>query len=420
MANQFRKIVELNPKVKKLGSIYVQNQSMLEVTFDCDAGNMTRTYLDTGNGASSLIKADRVPVLTPYRYGEQRVEIEFTTPQNVTASVHSNDIEVEPWSTPKILNFKAYRVDTNGNANKNGEEIKIEYEFIVANVANKNTYSLTLSYLDEQGNTHSVQTVKHQAGTNDYHKTGSIHFKGRKFSKDFSWKFKAVLTDHFSTDEASREVKGLDDIPIHFSGDGKSVAILTSSSAHGEFECGAPFVLQNTRSYPNVDRFYYNSNNGQTPLSVGEFVTQTWDRFVVNGRNPVGVLAQFPSSWSPTGKDVWLDGYLVYINDPASDNNNYAVGIFQNLTGHVWVMRIMNIKLLMNVIHEVGIVSQIPYDKAYVSWVDVGLQAYPKDSVYQSTIRNNPSLKFGGQWKLIDKRTASESKETIYSWKRTD
>lgn len=181
---------------------YVQSKSTLAVAISA-----------SGAYGSTIITYETYIQAVPYRAASFTSEIitasgtvgiitTVTDSRGRTKQV-SNSITVIAYSPPKITSMSAYRVDTSGNVNTDGERIAIDMNFSISPVSNKNDHTFEIQYRLESES--SFATISSGSASWSYNNTQKF-LNSPVISINNTYVVRLEISDFFQTVTADFEI----------------------------------------------------------------------------------------------------------------------------------------------------------------------------------------------------------------------
>lgn len=142
---------------------YVQGKSKLKIEVNASGsqGSTIKAYSTTIDGKTYTSKSVTTSALSGT--GTLTIKTTVTDSRGRTAST-TWDVNVLPYSAPKIVSLSAKRCNSDGSANASGGYIKITFASSVTALNNKNTANYTLQYKKNTATTYTSQTLSDYAG----------------------------------------------------------------------------------------------------------------------------------------------------------------------------------------------------------------------------------------------------------------
>jgi len=265
---------------------YVQHQSKLKVAITA-AGAYKSTVTKyqtviqsvTYSGASftsNIITAS----------GTMAVKTTVTDSRGRTATV-TNNVSVLAYALPKITTFNAFRCDANGNEDTDGTRVKVELNFSISSVNNKNDKYYEVVYRKKDSN----ESWGAIASGNIYSRNESF-VSGSYFNVDYAYELALQLYDYFSGSRAELDIPTAFTL-IDFKANGKGIAFGKVAETDNLLDIDFPILARRGVSYEPIEAgtnlnditapgFYGSASAGSAnfvncPFSSGTFTLEVMD-----------------------------------------------------------------------------------------------------------------------------------------------
>ena len=207
---------------------YVQGKSKLSVSIDAsdtyDAE--IKSYVTIFDGAT--YNGSSFTTNTISGSGNLKMVTTVTDARGRTATM-TQTIAVVAYTPPQITAMSAYRIDTSGNEDDNGERIAVNVSYAVASVNSKNTRLYSVRYKASSGSYTDIVTS--QTAETSY--SGTLTYTSSPvISGDSAWVVQFELSDYFTTISVTSEIPTAYTI-IDFGKSGKGVAFGKVSAKDG-------------------------------------------------------------------------------------------------------------------------------------------------------------------------------------------
>lgn len=198
------------------------------------------------------------------------------------------DVTVQPYSTPKIAAFSAYRCDADGNADDEGQYIAVTYQYSVSPVgANMNTASMAINYKrsDATSYTNLLTSTALSASTTSKPKTVV-------FSTDYQYDLQMTLTDWFGgTPVTANTLLPTAAVIMDFRANGKGLGF-GKVSEHDGIEFGWDIVDQ-IKSFGTMNGHYKTHDGLLIQWGLVSITPSAAD-------TPTSVLVNYPVAFADT------------------------------------------------------------------------------------------------------------------------
>lgn len=192
-------ISEATPNIATKFAAYVQNKSTLNVGITASGvyGSTITKYETTIQGMT-YHKSSFVSELI-ISSGTMGVTTKVTDSRGRTAQV-TNSVTVQAYSPPKITAFSAYRCDSTGTADYEGAYLKIEFNYSISPVNNKNDKSYEIVYRQKDTSTWETLT-----SGNVYAQNTNI-ISSALFNPDNAYNLTLNIEDYFAEASATLDI----------------------------------------------------------------------------------------------------------------------------------------------------------------------------------------------------------------------
>lgn len=249
---------------------YIQHKSQLKVAITA-AGSYKSTiskYQTTIQSVNYSGSSFTSNVITAN--GTIAVKTTVTDSRGRTATA-TNNVTVLAYSLPKITTFKAFRCDTNGNENPDGTRLKVELNFSISSVNNKNDKYYEVVYRKKDSN----ESWGAIASGNIYSRNESF-ISGSYFNVDYAYDLALQLYDYFGGARAEIDIPTAFTL-MDFKGNGKGIAFGKVAEKDDLIDFGMPVSFSNSNWIDlTLDSNFksYNDINENRPKykAIGEMV----------------------------------------------------------------------------------------------------------------------------------------------------
>lgn len=184
-------ISEATPNITVKFGAYVQNKSTLNVEINANGvyGSTIEKYETTIQGMTYHKSSFVSELITSS--GAMAVITKVTDSRGRTTQV-ANSVTVQAYSNPEILAFSAYRCNSTGAADSEGSNLKIEFNYSICSVNNKNDKSYEIIYREKGAST--WETI---ASGNAYAQNTNI-ISDALFDPNTAYDLRLNIEDYFS------------------------------------------------------------------------------------------------------------------------------------------------------------------------------------------------------------------------------
>ena len=265
---------------------YIQHKSQLKVSITA-AGSYKSTiskYQTTIQSVNYSGSSFTSNVITAS--GTIAVKTTVTDSRGRTATA-TNNVTVLAYSLPKITTFKAFRCDANGNENSDGTRLKVEVNFSISSVNNKNDKYYEVVYR-LKGSNNSWGAI---ASGNIYSRNESF-VSGSYFNVDNAYDLALQLYDYFGGARAEVDIPTAFTL-MDFKANGKGIAIGKVAETDNLLDVDLPILARKGVKYDPIESntdlndyitpgFYgsASANNGaftNCPLTSGTFTLEVME-----------------------------------------------------------------------------------------------------------------------------------------------
>lgn len=213
-------IVEATSGLAEQFAAYVQNKSTLAVAITA-AGAYSSTitkYETTIQGVKYTGASFTSQALTAS--GSVSVVTTVTDSRGRTTT-NTETITVLTYFTPRINSMSAYRIDTSGNADDEGNRIAVTMDFEIAEVGARNNRTFTLQYRKSSDATFTTFS----SGAASWTYSGTQTFTSSpEISTDYAYVIRLIITDYFGSAQQDFDVPTAF-VVMDFRSTGKGLAI---------------------------------------------------------------------------------------------------------------------------------------------------------------------------------------------------
>lgn len=183
-----------------------------------------KTYTGSTWTADTLTSAGTLSVVTT-----------VTDSRGRTAK-RTTSLSVLDYSAPKIQVLQAYRVDSTGAADEQGDRLALKMQYSVSSLNSKNTASAVVEYKLHSATTWTTLTTFTALSYNSTYKPSTP-----AFSVDSQYDLRVTLTDWFGTSTAYTTTLPTAEVILDIKADGKGLAVGKVAEAEG-FDVGWDFT----------------------------------------------------------------------------------------------------------------------------------------------------------------------------------
>ena len=173
---------------------YIQGKSKLKVTIAASGakGSTITAYSTTLLGKTYTGSSWTSPALTGS--GSVQLVTKVKDSRGRWSAAKTTTISVLAYSTPQINTLSAYRVDAAGDADEQGEYIRVNYRYSVTSLGGKNTASMAIEYKPSSGSTWTQLLSGTALSVNTTASPASP-----TFSIDYQYDIRLTVRDWFGT-----------------------------------------------------------------------------------------------------------------------------------------------------------------------------------------------------------------------------
>lgn len=206
---------------------YIKNKSKIKATITAAGakGSTIKTYSTTFNGKTYTGSSWTSGVLSAS--GSLSLVTTVTDSRGRTAK-KTTTITVLDYSQPVIFLLDAYRVDSSGAANPDGEYIAVQYKYGVTSLGGKNTASMAIEY-KRSTETEWAQLLTGSALSAD---TTALP-QSPTFSTDYQYDVRLTLSDYFGAANPFTTVLPSGAVIMDIMADGTGMAFFKTAEREG-------------------------------------------------------------------------------------------------------------------------------------------------------------------------------------------
>ena len=215
---------------------FVQNKSALKVTVTATGikGSTITAYQTTVLGKTYTGASFTTDLLTAS--GSVTLSTKVKDSRGRWSAAKTTTITVLAYSTPKVQELRAFRVDADGAADEQGEYIRVDYRYTVASLGSKNTAAAVIEYkrtTEDEWATLLTNTVL-EAYT-------SVKPETPTFPTDYQYDIRLTVTDWFGSFATYTATLPTGEVILDILGNGKGFAIGKVAELEG-FDLGFSIV----------------------------------------------------------------------------------------------------------------------------------------------------------------------------------
>ena len=195
--------------------IFVQGKNKMRVLVDGSSpsqGSVIKSYTFTALYGSTVLETKTITTTASSTYvdigpfsktGDLKFRVSLTDSRSITASNNGNEAigTCYAYNTPSFTSFKAYRCNSNGNADDNGTNIKYSLGIKGELVNNTNNYTVKIYYKQNNSNTYTLakDALKNSTTTSVTERIQNSSGTPVTFNADSTDLVYAVLTDNYGS-----------------------------------------------------------------------------------------------------------------------------------------------------------------------------------------------------------------------------
>ena len=243
---------------------YVQNKSKLKIDITAvgSQGSTIKAYKTTIDGKTYTSASVTTTALSAS--GTLTIKTTVTDSRGRTAST-TWDVNVLPYSAPKITSLSAKRCNADGSNNATGAYIKVTFSASITALNSKNTAAYKLQYKKTSASTYTSKTLTDYAG--QYSVSGGSFI----FAADTT-AYNLILTATDAFSEITKTATGASaSMLMSWLSKGLGIAFGKIAELTGYFDCGFEAIFRKNiymDNYSDTEKnvFFFNnaSRNGQT------------------------------------------------------------------------------------------------------------------------------------------------------------
>lgn len=251
--------------------------------------------------------------------GSLTIKVDVTDSRGRTASKNQS-ITVQDYKAPQILHFSARRCDSAGNIKENGTYAKIEYQFSITSLNNKNSKGVTISYKDTGVESYTQLFTS----SNDY-EANTFYLTDSLFELSDSYDVKIELSDSFTTVTAQVKIE-TERVPLELLYTGLGVSIGKAAELDETFDVALPTLFRQSLQFEKI----LNATNGLTYKLIAITEGDDLDNYTTTS----GV---YYVSGAVNNRPITGGGWLiVYANGASSIYQKYIAltgGVYERIKG---------------------------------------------------------------------------------------
>lgn len=199
--------------------VYVQNKSALSVTVTGAGakGSTIKAYSTTVLGKTYTTRTFTSGVLSTT--GTVKLSTKVKDSRGRWSAAKTTNVTVVAYSKPKIQKLHAYRVDSAGAADEQGEYLGLDCQYSVASVSSKNTASAVIEYRQYGSTTWTEILTKTALSVNE-----TVKPTGMTFSVDSQYDVRITVTDWFGAVAAYTATLPSAEVIMDFLANGKGIS----------------------------------------------------------------------------------------------------------------------------------------------------------------------------------------------------
>lgn len=208
---------------------YIQNKSALKITVNAGgvSGSTIESVQTTINGKKYTGASFTSDVLTVA--GTVKITVQVTDSRGQVSPVWQREIEVIPYTEPRIDEFDVYRVNESGASTSSGEYAMLKYDFSAPSLNGGNTVTKKIEYKTATASSYTTLQTSSNAISASVHE----RVTSPTFPTDNSYLFRLTVTDYFGA-SAVREVEiQTADVILDIKANGKGIAFGKVSERDG-------------------------------------------------------------------------------------------------------------------------------------------------------------------------------------------
>jgi hypothetical protein len=192
------KLSEANTNIGSFG-LWIQGMSQIKVVtsasgiYGSTITNITATIEDVSYSGADFTTN------TITKAGNLSIKVDVKDSRGRTAT-KTETITIQEYTAPQILKFDVRRCDDAGNIKENGTYARIEYQYKIASIGNKNARSMKLSYKDTDATTYTPIFA-----TTEFYEENDVYFTQSLFALSDSYNVKIEVSDSFTPEPISAE-----------------------------------------------------------------------------------------------------------------------------------------------------------------------------------------------------------------------
>lgn len=243
---------------------YVQGKSKLKIEVNASGsqGSSIKSYNTKIDGKTYTTASVTTSALSGS--GTLTIQTTVTDSRGRTAST-TWDVNVLPYTAPKITSLSAKRCNADGSTNATGAYLKVTFSASMTALNNKNTAAYTLQYKKASATSYTSKTLTDYAGK--YAVTGGTYI----FAADTS-AYNIILTAKDAFSEYTKTANGSSASMLwSFLAKGLGMAVGKIAELSGYFDCGFEAIFRKNISMDNYSDteknvFFFNNaaRSGQT------------------------------------------------------------------------------------------------------------------------------------------------------------
>lgn len=243
---------------------YVQGKSKLQIEVNASGsqGSTIKTYSTTIDGKTYTTASVTTSALSGS--GTLTIKTTVTDSRGRTAST-TWDVNVLPYSAPKITSISAKRCNADGSTNATGAYLKVTFSASMTALNNKNTAAYTLQYKKTSASSYTSKTLTDFAGK--YSVTGGTYIFAAESSA-----YNIILTASDAFSAYTKTATGSStSLLMSWLNKGLGLAIGKIAELSGYFDCGFEAIFRKNiymDNYSDTEKnvFFFNNagRSGQT------------------------------------------------------------------------------------------------------------------------------------------------------------
>ena len=297
---------------------YIQGKTKLKVTISASGvkGSSITAYQTTLDGKTYTGSSFTSSALT--KSGTLTMSTKVKDSRGRWSAAKTTSITVLAYATPKVQELSAFRVNSSGAGDEQGEYLRVDYRYSVTSLGSKNTAAAVIEYKRSTETTWA--TLLTNTALSQYQ---SIKPATPTFSTDYQYDLRLTVTDWFGASRSITTTLPSGAVIIDIKADGKGIAFGKTSE-----QAGIDFGWDLVGGVSNMPSNY----TGQWKMPGGPLIQ--WGTVSITPS-----AANVPTSAAVEYVRPYNKQPLVFLSVVSSVPENCSVGVIDRaMTGHSVVL----------------------------------------------------------------------------------